>query len=271
MKKLIPLILSLAAFSAQSRELPAWQQLEFEQQALWVTARSKVSVAAISDGGAHPIWRLHAESSVAGNLERVAVEFDADSGRAIYRSRYSQGKNRRHKEYRYQRNAVTRLRREPPAADPTAAPGDWPITSERQLSLPAQLEGSVVSTPWLLLLLAGDALAHPDTAARFIVHTDFNYYEVTARLTGTEELEVKTPAGTVPAAGTHLVKVVGLQIRPIHPLADKPDFMLLGLSDDISILYDSNNHLPLQLRGRAPKIGRTHIDLKAAVLRQTPL
>jgi hypothetical protein len=62
-----------------------------------------------------------------------------------------------------------------------------------------------------------------------------------------------------------------LQIRPINPLADKPDFMLLGLSDDISILYDSNNHLPLQLRGRAPKIGRTHIDLKAAVLRQTQL
>jgi hypothetical protein len=266
MKHLIPLLLSLAAFSAQARELPVWQQLEFEQQAFWVIARSKLSVAAVAREGSAQTWRLHAESSVASNLENVAIEFDADSGRTIHRSRFSQGKNRRYKEYQYHKDAVTRLRREPAEADSTTAPSDWPVTSKRELSLPA---GSVVSSPWLLLLLAQDVLAQPDTEARFTVHTDFNFYEVTARLTGTEELEVEAPTGTLPAAGTHLANVVGLQIRPLTPLADKPDFTLLGLSGDISILYDSSNQLPLQLRGRAPQIGQTRINLKAAVLQQT--
>lgn len=269
MKNLLLLTLSLAALTAQSRELPPWQRLEFEQQAFWVTARSKLSVAAVPNSGSFPTWRLLAESSVASNMESVAIEFDANSGRAIHRSRFSRGKNRRYKEYQYRADAVTRLRREPPEGDATGAPGSWPITSKRELSLPSLPDGSVVSTPWLLLVLASDALAHPDTVARFTVHTDFNFYEVTARRTGTEELEVKTPPGTLPAAGNHIAEVVHLQVRPLDPLADKPDFTLLGLSSDISILYDSSNQLPLQLRGRAPRIGRTRIDLKAAVLRQT--
>lgn len=268
MKKLLLLALSLAALTAQSRELPPWQQLEFEQQAFWVSARSKLSLTAVADSGPAPIWRLQAESSVANNLESLVVEFEANSGRAIYRNRFSQGKNRRYKQYQYRANAVTRLRREPPEGDGTMAPGNWPITSKRELSLPTLPEGSVLTTPDLLLLLARDALAHPDTGVRFFVHTDFNFYEVTARSTGTEELEIKTPPGTIPATGKHLAEVVHLQIRPIEPLADKPDFTLLGLSGDISILYDSGNQLPLQLRGRAPRIGRTRIDLKAAVLRE---
>ena len=269
MNILIPLALSLATFSAQSRELPAWQQLEFEQQVLWTTARSKLSVAAIADRGPAPMWRLRAESSVAGNLESVAIDFDADSGRVIYRSRLSKGKNSRYKEYQYQTDTVVRLRHEPPGGGAAGAAADWPVTSKRELSLPTLPEGSVLTTPYLLLLLARDALAHPDTGVRFYVHTDFNFYEVTARMTGTEELEVKTPPGTIPATGNHLAEVVHLQIRPIDPLADKPDFTLLGLSGDISILYDSGNQLPLQLRGRAPRLGRTRIDLKAAVLRET--
>jgi hypothetical protein len=269
MKNLIALVLSLTAITAQSRELPAWQQLEFEQKAFWVSARSKLSVAAIADNGSVPRWRLRAESSVASNLESIAIDFDADSGRVIHRGRYSQGKNSRYKEYQYRTDAVTRLRREPPEADSTELPGDWPITSKRELSLPTLPDGSVISSPLLLLLLAGDALAAPDAEARFFVHTDFNFYQVTARMTGTEELEVKTPAGTIPAAGRHLANVVSLEIRPLGTLTDKSDFMLLGLSDDISILYDASNHLPLQLRGRAPRIGRTRIELKSAVFRAT--
>ncbi len=114
MKKLLLLALSLATLTAQSRELPPWQQLEFEQQAFWVSARSKLSLTAVADSGPVPKWRLQAESSVAGNLESLVVEFEANSGRAIYRNRFSQGKNRRYKQYQYRVDAVTRLRREPP-------------------------------------------------------------------------------------------------------------------------------------------------------------
>ena len=268
MKNLILLTLSLAAFAAQARELPAWQQLEFEHQTLWASARSKLSVAAVTDNCSTPTWRLRAESSVVSNRESVVIEFEADSGRVISRSRFSQGKNRRYKEYQYRADAVIRLRREPPGDDSTGAPGSWPVSSKRELNLPSLPQGSVITTPYLLLLYAHDALAHPDTVSRFFVHTDFNFYEVSARMTGTEELEINTPPGTLPATGTHLVTVVQLQIRPLGQLADKPDFNLLGLSSDISILYDNSSQLPLQLRGRAPRIGHTRLDLKAAILRE---
>ncbi len=52
-------------------------------------------------------------------------------------------------------------------------------------------------------------------------------------------------------------------------LAEKPDFSLLGLdgAGDITMLFDTANSLPVQLRGTAPRIGNAEINLKAATLR----
>ena len=50
----------------------------------------------------------------------------------------------------------------------------------------------------------------------------------------------------------------------------KDDFSLLGLQGEIILLFDRNSGLPLQIRGEAPRIGSTEINLKSATLRAAP-
>jgi hypothetical protein len=60
---------------------------------------------------------------------------------------------------------------------------------------------------------------------------------------------------------------VALQVNPEGELSDKADFSLLGLQDEIILFFDKNSGLPLQVRGVAPRIGATEIDLKSVTLR----
>jgi hypothetical protein len=270
MKHLALLILCCSGLTAQALELPTWQQLEFEQSLLWVSAQSKLSLVQPAVGDPCGNWQLHAESSVAKNSESVRLQFDMASDKIIFRSRLSEGKNRRYKEYRYAEDALTRVRREPKQGERDSKPADWPVSSKRELPIPALPDGAVVSSPYLLLLFARRALEQPNTVHRIVVHTDFNFYEVSASLAGTEELEIESAGASIPVAGIHQVQVVQLRARPLGELAEKPDFILLGLSGDISILYDSDNQLPLQLRGVAPRLGTTRLDLKSATMRTSP-
>jgi hypothetical protein len=66
------------------------------------------------------------------------------------------------------------------------------------------------------------------------------------------------------------VSLVRLEAEPLQPLPDKPDFSLLGLSGEINIAFDSLSGIPLQLRGKAPRIGTTEINLVAATGRHPP-
>jgi len=69
-------------------------------------------------------------------------------------------------------------------------------------------------------------------------------------------------------SGSRNTTGVALKVEPLGKLAEKPDFSLLGLEGDITLLFDRATGLPLQLRGNAPRIGRAEINLKAATLRE---
>jgi len=60
---------------------------------------------------------------------------------------------------------------------------------------------------------------------------------------------------------------VHIRATPLGTPQDKPDFSLLGLEGDIDILFAVDSQLPVQLRGQAPRIGATTIELTAVSLR----
>jgi hypothetical protein len=247
--------------------LPEWQVLEYEQKAFFMTAKSRVEIVAAAENSEH--WRLTASSSVASNSEEVTLDLTAADGKALYRSRLSKGKEQRYKAYDFQPTHIERVRRDPPP-NTELPPGEWPVSSRKDIVYPQEAAGKAVTDAYALLALAGRFLASGAEAAEVIVNTEFNFYQV--RMTPSNDkpgiqvnyqLDDTQPAVT----GMRNTRGVALTVRPVGDQPDKPDFSLLGLNGDISILFDEDTDLPLQLRGTAPRIGDAEINLKRVTLR----
>ena len=69
--------------------------------------------------------------------------------------------------------------------------------------------------------------------------------------------------------GKRNTSAVALEVAPVGDQPDKYDFSLLGLNGDITILFDADTGLPLQLSGTAPRIGDAEINLKRVTLRKS--
>lgn len=257
-----------AVASAAPPALPAWQVLEYEQQAFFVTARSRVEIMPDSDDPGQ--WRLTASSSVASNSEELVLELAAADGRARYRSRLSKGKNERYKTYEFLPGHILRVRRDPPA-DTTRPPSDWPVSSSREIPYPAAAAGLVVTDAYALLDLAGRFLASDAAAMEVAVNTEFNFYRVRMSRRDGPSIGVNYQvSGASAVTGKRPSRVVAIAVSPLGEQPDKPDFSLLGLGGEITVLFDESGDLPLQLRGDAPRIGKAEINLKAVTLREPP-
>jgi hypothetical protein len=251
--------------------LPDWHVLEFEEKAFWATARSRLEIVPVP--GDTMLWELDVLSSVVDNSEHIQVRFDPATGAAVTRTRVSRGKQQRMKSYDYESDFILRKRRNP-GADPKAPPEEWPVANSFKLRYPpsqGRTAAPVVTTPYLLVLLAQRLQAQgPDKSLEVTVHTDLNFYRV--RLTSGNGIPIKTDYavnGGDRVRGEHETLAVALQVTPLSTLEDKNDFSLLGLQGDIILFFDRDSGLPLQVRGIAPRIGKTDINLKSVTLRES--
>jgi hypothetical protein len=266
--RLLPL-LWLASLPAAAQDattpLPGWQVLEYEQQAFFVTAQSRVELLPDAQDSAR--WQLTAASSVASNSEEVVLELAAADGRASYRSRLSKGKEQRFKTYDFLPEHIVRVRRDPPA-DGSPPPGEWPVTSRREIPYPAAAQGLAVTDAYALLALADRFRTSGETSAQVVINTEFNFYKVTMTHSDTPVVEARYQLADKTVSGSRPTTGVAIEVEPMGKLAEKPDFSLLGLEGNITVLFDQGNGLPLQLRGDAPRLGRAEINLKAVTLRE---
>lgn len=260
------LIFLLGSTMTQARNLPQWQSLTFQQQALWVAAETVITLDSVPNNPAH--WRLVADSAVASNREHVLIELEARSGRSLQRSRFSAGRQKRLKQYHYQPNEVMRERSSPP----DGGDGDmdnWPVSGRQTLPYPtATAEGGVINA-YSLLLLAADALQAKSGAVVHIVHTDLNFYRVESSKAAREEVEVEflRNPGAIAVSGKRQATAVTITATADESNGDKADFGLFGLRGEVTILYDNETGIPLQLRGLAPRLGATSLNLTATTMR----
>ena len=104
-----------------------------------------------------------------------------------------------------------------------------------------------------------------------MVYTEFNFYRVGMSRGDGPAIKVDYQVSGAPAvSGSRQTRLVTLQVTPVGEQREKPDFSLLGLDADVSVLFDRDNGLPLQLRGKAPRIGSTEINLKSVTMREPP-
>lgn len=261
-----------AAAAGNSKEalppLPAWQVLEYEQQAYFVTARSRVEIGEHSEDAGR--WQLKADSSVASNVEVVVLDLAPADGRALYRSRFSKGKQQRYKTYEFRPKDILRVRHDPPAKT-ELPPAEWPVSSRHKIPYPPAASGMMVTDAYALLDLAGRFLDSDQASTEAVVNTEFNFYRVQMSRGEGPTIEMNYQLqGAAAVTGKRETRGVTLQVSPLGELAEKPDFSLLGLdgAGDITVLFDMTNSLPVQLRGTAPRIGNAEINLKSATLRE---
>jgi len=254
------------ATGEEAPQLPAWQVLEFEETAFWATAQSRLEI--LPDEVDEQFWDLEVVSSVVNNSEQIDVVFDPANGRAHRRSRLSRGSGQRMKSYQYGEDSLERERRDQPA-DPGVPPQKWPVSSTKTIAYPPAAARAVVTSPYLLLFLALQLQAQgPDKSLEALVHTDQNFYR--ARLTSGRGIPIEVNYevdGRDEVSGERDTRAVAVHVHPEGALADNDDFSFMGLQGDIILFFDSESGLPLQVRGVAPRIGETGINLRAVTMR----
>jgi len=213
-------------------------------------------------------WSLSASSSVVNNSEQVRLSFIPANGQVLNRTRLSRGRNQRFKSFDYQTDQVVRERRSP-GADPDIPPEEWPVTSTNNVAFPLFPNESVITDSYVLLLLADRFQVGKNELSEVVIHTDFNFYRVSMTRGNGIPVEVDYQiAGGERISGRRETRAVALQVSPVGTPVDKPDFSLLGLHGEIILLFDRETGLLLQVRGTAPRIGATEINLKSVTMRE---
>lgn len=252
-------------------DLPVWQVLEFEEKAFWATARSSLEVEAVPQEPA--LWELTVLNSVVDNSELIVQQLDPSTGRALSLTRLSRGKEQRVKAYEFTDKFVLRERRTP-GGDNTLPPEEWPVTSSKQVPYPTfedEPATPVITSPYVLVLLAQQLQAQGgDKTQELLVHTDWNFYLV--RLTSGNGIPVDVnytiDDGEV-VRGRHETRAVAVQATLVQGREGGDDFSLFGLDGDVILFFDRANGLPVQVRGTAPRIGSTDINLKSVRMRES--
>lgn len=257
--------LPASGLTSPPESLPGWREVSFERHSTWGSARSKISIMARNDYHLGPVWVLQVEESIAENRAQETQLMTHGSGRLLRRSRLSHGRDTRLKEYHHAMETLVRIRREPDSSSvlPSA---QWPVSSRQDIPYPALEQHATLTSMHALLLLAGSVLNATGQTATVYVHGDVNFYRVRLSVVGEEALAVdfSLGGGRPQVKGERTAIVVGLQVDPVGMPRGGPEFSLLGLDGQVSILLDEPSRLPLQVRGRAPLVGETSLNLVSA-------
>lgn len=259
-----------------------WQTLHFEKKRLWMTVRAEIVLSSLCGEEAmrrwsshglegppsQPLWQLSVESSAGSSAERLSALLRPANLAVLYKERLSKGKEQRQKSYRYGETGIQRTRRDPGPGEGERPVSQWSRERRSLVELTGeQLNARPLTLNYAILLLASDpALRKPDGKGTIVVHTDHNLYRVELHNTGLESVESPALIDGLALIGARSAHRLALRVTDVGQPRDNPDFALLELGGDISILVDKEYGLPLVVRGKAPRIGETEIHLMAGEL-----
>ena len=183
----------------------------------------------------------------------------------LARSRFTQGKQRRVKSYEYEADFIIRERRNSVADSDVADHRTGLQRPARRWSTLRRQRDISVTTPYMLLVLAQRLQEQgPGRSIDVLVHTDLNFYSVHLSSGNGIPVDVDYEViGQGNVVGTRETLAVVIRAKPETTLKDEDDFRLLGLNGELILLFDHESGLPLQIRGQAPRIGPTKINLKS--------
>jgi hypothetical protein len=263
----ILLVFAFHAPLAVAAELvpPVWQALVLEKQSLWGSARAELALQREGNCSAAG-WRMMVVNSLPGSRESIDLTLSCVTGQISQRSRLSSGRDQRLKSYLYTAEAVERLRREPPpdSVDDAGDAQRWPISSRQVLSLPEPVRAGILIAPHSLLLLLDTILEGPREQVLYAL-SDLNFYRLDIAISDADtKLDEPLQWEGKTLAGVRIVRRITVTPTPLPGNPEDPDFSFFGLSGRLTIDVDAATHLPLRVRGAAPRLGSTELSLVGA-------
>ena len=261
-----------------NEEKVTWQELSYRARKLTVTARTRVRLERLSSDEARKqlahfperdtlepsgefTVRVELDSSFLGRRSLTELWCDPDSAAVFQQTRLETGKRQRRRLYRFEHGGVFSRRVTPAEGEKGQAPTTWSDVSEQHFGyggakLPIVSEPSALF--YLLSAMSRDAL---DKGVQFIAFTDKRPHRLSLRSTGTKELTVNYQRGGEQVTGR--VDAIRLQLGAASLDGQPGEIELLGLEGDIELLLDPETHIPLQISGKIPPVGRVNVKLES--------
>lgn len=272
---------------------PVWTELELEARKLFMRATTRLSVrlqpatAILDDLGRPPEGepRRPAGPQVAvvslssdlpfGRFQTSRAWVDPVTGTAFQGERLNTGRKPSWKRWRYLEGGKYVWREAPGDKQGEALErSHWSRRSERLERWDGSVPpGLVVSDSYALLYLASAGrLERGGNDLRFCLEADKRLVEVRfvpgEVVTDRFEVEVVADGGTQLRRGEMRARAVRGIGRPLAGGATGEDVDLgfLGLKGEITILFEEETGIPLEVRGRAEGVGRVTVRVRRVVL-----
>ncbi len=286
------LALVAAPGTADENPLPDWQALHFKASKFFLTAHMEVRLektpAPLTDSDllsspegrtvalpAHAPWTIELASSIAGRSSRTLVWFDPQTHSALQRLREKLGSRPYDKLSRFTLDGVYTRRRSPT----TDAEADGPATTWSKVETkfeayrdsspkatddnPSAPCGAVLEATQLLYLLP--TLDFENPPGNLCVFSDGKLSRVLFEARG--KTSIKIDLEETAADGSQRRREADVIARCVVVRSQALDnrsqgqLELLGLEGDLEIFVDEAQGLPLEIRGKLPRIGSVQVKL----------
>ncbi|MFN2329154.1 MAG: hypothetical protein ABR612_09575 [Chromatocurvus sp.] len=263
-----------------------WSRLVFQASNAVASAQAEISLTALDsdefpDLAAQPESRL--SPSAAGVLEvAVATEFqlpivgkrhayfsawfDRGTAAVLQRVNERRGKRPKYKVTRFGRDGLYTRRANPDSSEERLEPPvDWSNRKENSVTYKNGRGVCDVVTDFVALLTVySPAILADDTPPDICVVDNDELFLLSLKRSDVERLNTSFVAHVEGSRnqveGSRDVLRVTVRGKPLLPGAvESPEF--LGLSGDISLLFDASTRIPIKISGTVPILGRVSFDM----------
>jgi len=206
------------------------------------------------------------------------IWFDPTNASALGRVRLRRGEDDFKKIYRFTEQGVFRHRIEPrDKKEFSLAPKKWTDIKDSfyPYNRPNLGCNAVTERSLLIYILSVVPFLQNNNSMSLCVFGKRALHRVTLQTTGTRSVPinylVKNEQVETPKKGRVMATEIAISAEPIKSGQLEPEnFSFLGFQEDISIHIDPVSHLPIQISGVIPAVGKTQLKLNSVEMNQHP-
>lgn len=288
---LVGAVFWLASFHAAAADFdPAnvkWTQVTFTTTILFISLKATVELQKLRPTDLTPdlmsvpehdavqptqdfVYLLKTHTAKFGRNSTMKFWFEGDLT-PLQRTETETGRKNIVRTYRFLADSAYRYDSTPTEKEKGLPPERWTIHSSQSYPYPGNLPPlKMTDNAAIFYAVSAAPLNKKGDKVVFLTFDKEHINEVTLLCQGFADIDVKyteqSNSQNRRVKGNVKALRVSLQSRPLGEDAQNKDFMFLGVKGDISIYLDPQNHIPLQVSGKADYVGHTDITLSQVTL-----
>ena len=206
----------------------------------------------------------------AGTRSTTRLWADPRTADSMQRNQISYGKKKnRNKTLRFTDTGVQIFFGRAAAGESVDQPEAWSDSVDRFDPFPAWAGDDIVVTEAsaIFYVVAASKLEKPGDKAQYPVWSNESLILMEMTVAGVEQLKVNYSSNGEQVKGSVPVLKILVDAQHLDPDSIEDDLEIMGMKGDIEIYLDAETRAPLQISGKVPVAGNTHIKLQSVTLR----